>query len=117
MKQTETLIKVTFDEPSSPAHILSTTKIISNWLGKYHRGLETKDFIYFINYQEGDENACVMMYRKSDLSLASNNYFAYGSMFETLVEKKDWTYISKTMKANLRLHKEEEETKQEMAAF
>jgi hypothetical protein len=90
---------------SSPKSILTTTKLIINWLGKYHRSLETEDFIYFTNYHEGDENACVKMYRKSDLSLASDNYFAYNDLFEVLTENT-FTYISKTMKQNLKLHNE-----------
>ncbi len=90
----------------TPKQIDADLKLITKWNGKFHRGLETKDFIFFINYQEGDENACVIMYRKSDLSLASDNYFAYGAMFEILTDTKDWTYISKTMKQNLELHNE-----------
>lgn len=109
MTQTETTIKIGHEEGNSPKHILPTTKLITNWNGKFYRGLETVDFIYFINYQEGDENACVMMYRKSDWSLASDNYFGYCAMFETLIEKKDWTYISKSMKNNLKLHNEAEQ--------
>lgn len=76
-------------------------------LGTYWRGLETEDFVYYINYQEGDENACVHMYRKSNMELVSNNYFAYNDMFEVLTENK-FTYISPYMKMNLRLHKENE---------
>lgn len=94
---------------SSPKVIYPETKRIINWLGRYHRALETEDFIYFVNFQEGDENACVMMYRKSDLSLVSNNYFAYNDMFELMTEREgEITYISKTMKYNLKLHKEVE---------
>ena len=94
-------------EERSPKIISFDTKRIINSLGRYHRALETKDFIFFCNYQEGDENACVLMYRKSDFSLASNNYFAYGAMFEILTEKEnEITYISPTMKYNLKLHKE-----------
>jgi len=99
-------IKIPIGE-STPSHIEADLKLITNWNGKYHRGLETKDFIFFINYQEGDENACIIMYRKSDLSLASDNYFAYGAMFEILNDKEnEITYISPTMKYNLKLHKE-----------
>lgn len=108
MKQTETTISLKLGESHSPEKILPTTKLITNWNGRYWRGLETKDFIFFVNYQEGDENGCVMMYRKSDFSLASDNYFAYGAMFEVLTETKDWTYISKSMKYNLKLHNEAE---------
>lgn len=108
MKQTETTIVLALGEPHAPSKILPTTKLITNWNGRYYRGLETVDFIYFVNYQEGDENGCVMMYRKSDFSLASCNHFAHGSMFEVLTESKDWTYISKTMKHNLKLYLESE---------
>jgi hypothetical protein len=48
------------------------------------------------------------MYDKSTLCLLSCNYFAYGAMFEVLTETKDWTYISRTMKYNLKLHNEAE---------
>ena len=70
MKQTATTITMPEYE-STPKSILSTTKLICNWLGRYYRAVETKDFIYFCNYQESDENASVKMYRKSDLSLTN----------------------------------------------
>ena len=93
----------------TPRHISPGTKRIINCLGRYHRALETKDFIYFVNFQEGDENGCVMMYRKKEMELASDNYFAYGSMFELLTEQeKEITYISRSMRYNLKLHKEAE---------
>jgi hypothetical protein len=99
MKQTETTILLTLEESHSPKKILPTTKLITNWNGRYHRVLETEDFIYFVNYQEGDENGSVMMYRKADFSLASDNYFGYNDMFEVLNERKnEITYISRTMK-------------------
>lgn len=101
-----TTIKVIYPQVS-PVHIKPDTKLIISVLGRYHRGLETKDFVFFINYQEGDENACVKMYRKNGWELASDNYFAYGAFFEVLDEQnEDITYISKSMKNNLRLHKE-----------
>lgn len=106
MKQTETTILLSLGENHAPEKIKSTTRLITNWNGKYYRGLETEDFIFFVNYQEGDENGCVMMYRKSDLTLASCNYFAYSAMFEVLTDTKDWTYISKSMKNNLKLYNE-----------
>lgn len=107
MKQTATSIVLALGERNSPEHILPTTKLITNWNGRHYRALETVDFIYFVNYQEGDENGCVMMYRKSDFSLASDNYFAYESMFELLTEQRDEvTYISPAMKNNVKLHDE-----------
>lgn len=79
-------------------------KRYQTWLGTYWRALETEDFVYFVNFQEGDENACVHMYRKN-MELVSNNYFAYNDMFEVLTENK-FTYISPTMKKNLQLYLE-----------
>jgi hypothetical protein len=107
MKQTKTTILLALRERHSPETILPTTKLITNWNGKYWRGLETEDFIFFVNYQEGDENSCVMMYRKSDFSLASNNYFGYEAMFEIITEKpNEITYLSPAMKNNIKLYKE-----------
>lgn len=106
MKSNHTIV---CKDERSPKVIFPDTKRIVNSLGRYHRSLETNDFIYFTNFQEGDENVCVMMYRKSDLSLVSNNYFAYNDMFELLTERDgEITYISKTMKYNFKLYKEAE---------
>lgn len=85
----------------SPKFINKDTKLIVDWNGKFYRGVETDDFIYFCNYKEGDDNASVKMYRKSDLSLASDNYFAANDLFEVLTEKT-YTYLSKSMKYNAR---------------
>lgn len=85
----------------SPKTILPDTKLIVNWNGRYYRGVETEDFIYFCNYQEGDDNASVKMYRKSDLTLVSDNYFASNDLVEVILEKK-YTYLSKSMKYNAR---------------
>lgn len=107
MKQTATSIVLVLGERNSPEKILPTTKLITNWNGRHYRALETADFIYFVNYQEGDENGCVMMYRKSDFSLASDNYFAYNDMFEVITEKSnEITYLSPAMKRNIKLYKE-----------
>lgn len=105
MKSNHTILVPTGNR--SPKKIHSDTQRIINSLGRYHRALETKDFIYFVNFQEGDENGCVMMYRKKGMELASDNYFAYSSMFELLTEKEnEITRISLTMTSNLKLYKE-----------
>lgn len=98
------------DDKDLPKHIHKDTKLIINWLGRYHRGMETKDFVYFINYQEGDENACVKMFRKNSevkgkLEVASTNYFAYGAMYEDILAE-NYTYLSPSMKNNIKLDKE-----------
>lgn len=91
----------------TPETIHPDTKRICYWNGRYHRALETKDFIYFVNFQEGDENGCVAMYRKKGMELASDNYFAYESMFELIEETPEQiTYVSPTMKQNIKLHRE-----------
>jgi len=85
----------------SPTHIQADTKIIVNGNGRHYRGVETEDFIYFCNYQEGDDNANVKMYRKSDLSLVSDNYFANNDLMGVILDKT-YTYLSKSMKYNAR---------------
>lgn len=92
---------------NSPEKIHPDTKRIMNWNGRFHRALETKDFIFFVNFHEGDENGCQMMYRKDGMELVTDGYFGYNAMFEILTEKEnEITYISPTMKYNLKLHKE-----------
>jgi hypothetical protein len=89
-------------------------KFISRWNGRFYRALITKDFVFFVNFQEGDENACCEMYRRvksnphdrdnSGLELVSNNYFANVGLTEELAKGKDnWEYISPTMKVNYNL--------------
>ena len=85
--------------------------------GRFHRALITKDFVFYVNFQEGDENGCCEMYRRleksnphdrddSKLELVSNNYFANVGLIEELAKGKDnWEYISPTMKANYKLAK------------
>lgn len=72
------------------------------WLGYYYKALETLEFVYYVNYQEGDENACVHMYRKKNNELVSNNYLAYNDLFGVL-EDKTYTWISRNMKRNYQL--------------
>lgn len=95
---------------STPKFIPMDTQRISDWNGVFHRGMETKDFVYFCNYQESDDNGNVKMYRKvseqeGTLELASNNYFGNQSMMEDIY-KGEYTYLSATMKTNVKLHKE-----------
>jgi hypothetical protein len=107
MKQTKTFITLPLGEGHSPKTILPTTKVICNWNGRYYRGVETEDFIYFCNYREGDDNGNVMMYRKSDFSLVSDNYHASNDLVGVLDEGK-YTWISKTVKNEIKLRQEAE---------
>jgi hypothetical protein len=112
MKQSATTITMPEYE-SSPKVILPTTRMICNWNGRHYRGVETEDFIYFCNYQEGDDNASVKMYRKSDLTLVSDNYFAYNDLIGVILEKK-YTYLSKSMKYNAREMQKENELNEQV---
>jgi hypothetical protein len=70
--------------------------------GLFYKALITKDFVFYANYHEGDENANVEMYRRlggDKLELVSNNYFASVGLHEALTEE-NWEYISQTMKVN-----------------
>lgn len=80
-------------------------KRIKDWNGYFYHALETEDFIYFVNYQEGDENGAVKMFRKSDDSLVSDNYFAHADMQEA-IDNKTYTWVSRNMKRNIKLYLE-----------
>jgi hypothetical protein len=88
-------------------------KFIKRWNGLFYRALITSDFVFYVNYKEGDENACCEMYRRlamsnphdrddSKLELVSNNYFAFVGLNEALASG-EWEYISPTMKTNYKL--------------
>ena len=81
---------------------LSRSRVIQTSLGTYHRALETKDFIFFVNFEESDENASVKMFDRNR-NLISDNYFASEALFEEVQKdryrrkaKKAW--MSKKMK-------------------
>ena len=78
-------------------------RFLSRWNGRFHRALITKDFVFFVNFNEGDENGCCEMYDRN-MELISNNYFANVGLTEELAKGKDnWEYISPTMKHNHKL--------------
>lgn len=110
MKSTHTIVVP--DGESSPQSIQVDTKRIINWNGRYHRAVEDADFVYFVNYNEGDENGQTMMYHKpkenSDkLELCADNYFASEHLFFNVMLAGKSTYLSKTAKYNLNLYKKE----------
>lgn len=83
-------------------------KRIIKWNGIFYLGAETKDFMYFLNYQESCDNANVIMYRKADRSLASDNWFASNDFISLLTERpEEITYASPTVKREMKLAKEE----------
>ncbi|MBI3133647.1 MAG: hypothetical protein HYZ14_03130 [Bacteroidetes bacterium] len=99
----------------SPERIYQDTKRIINLLGRYHRSLETGDFIFFVNMQEGDMNGSTIMYRKNDLTLVSDNYFAGEYLYDLMTERpNEFTYLSRSTKENLRLIRKEHEKESEV---
>jgi len=83
-------------------------KRIIKWNGIFYLGAETEDFMYFVNYQEGCDNSNVIMYRKADRSLASDNWLASNDFIGLLTERTDEiTYASPTVKQEMRLAKKE----------
>lgn len=61
--------------------------IISEFGYEFHRELETVNFIFFINREEGDENGNAMMFRKETMECVSNNYFANIGFMEAIAGK------------------------------
>jgi len=88
--------------------IPTNQKTITNILGVYKRALETETFVYFVNFNEGDENGQVKMYRKEkdSLELVSDNYFALVGLEEDIKDGSE-TWISPQMKKELKLRTEE----------
>ena len=70
--------------------------IIKTALGKYKRAVENSNHIFFVNYEESDENAQVMMFDRKR-NLISDNYFAFSELTRVL-EKSEYSWISKVLK-------------------
>jgi hypothetical protein len=81
---------------------LVNSKLIKTNLGTYFRSLETREFIFFVNFEESDENASVKMFNKKR-ELISDNYFAYEAFMEAMEvenEHKIWWISDKLKKLN-----------------
>lgn len=93
---------------------ISTTKKIKNRYGKYVVGLITKDYIYFINPEEGDDNSNTIMYNKEG-DLLSDNYFASDDLFGKLTEiankREEYEYIRPSIKKYLKEYEDTERMK------
>jgi len=77
---------------------LEKTKKITTDLGDYNLGLITDDFVYFVNPQEGDENASTIMYNKKG-ELLSDNYFASSDLYEKLESGNTFEFIHPDIEA------------------
>jgi hypothetical protein len=71
---------------------IEKTKKINTILGEYILSLITKDFVYFVNSNEGDENAQTIMYNKKG-ELVSDNIHASNDLYETLESQDSFEFI------------------------
>lgn len=71
---------------------LEKTKIITTVLGDYILGLVTTDFVYFVNPNEGDENAQTIMYNKKG-ELLSDNIHATNDLTSVLETENNFEFI------------------------
>ena len=83
---------------------LSNKRVIKNSLGEYHRALETLNHIYFVNYDEGDNNSNVLMYDRK-MVLVSNNHFA-GVGLEEDLKSGEYVWIAPKLKKLYEILKE-----------
>jgi hypothetical protein len=92
----------------SKKNIPTNQKTITDCIGTYKRALETEFVVYFVNFNEGDENGQVKMYRKEEdhLELVSDNYFALVGLEEDIKDGSE-TWTSPQMKKELKLRTEE----------
>jgi hypothetical protein len=70
--------------------------VIKTALGEYKRALENSEHIFFVNFEECDENAQVMMFDRKR-NLISDNYFAFGELTDVL-EGERYSWISDELK-------------------
>ena len=85
---------------------LTNSRLIKTNLGTYYRSLETREHIFFVNFEESDENACVKMFNRQR-ELVSENYFAYEAFMEATDSKnkhKVW-WMSDKLKEHIKLKK------------
>jgi hypothetical protein len=87
-----------YDYAPKKINISKTKKITTN-LGDYNLGLITNDFVYFVNLEEGDDNANTIMYNKKG-ELLSDNYFANNDLFETLQNESTFEFIHPEVEYN-----------------
>jgi phosphohistidine phosphatase SixA len=82
---------------------LNKKNIIVTGIGIYHRAIETATNIYFVCFEESDENVNVKMYDRK-MKLVCDNIHAHNSLFE-LLETGKYSWMSKKMKENLEMSK------------
>ena len=74
---------------------------------RYYKAMVTKDFVFYVDYQESDDNANVVMLCRDTMKLISDNYFANQECI-TLLHKLEFESISRTCAYNLKCMLEQE---------
>lgn len=74
---------------------------------RFYKAMVTKEFVYYADYQEGDDNGNVVMFDIETGELVSDNYFANQDMFDTM-RKFDFVSMSRTCQYNFKCWIEEE---------
>jgi len=77
-------------------------KIIYANFTRYYRAAETKDFVFFVNYQDSED--CIM-YRHNG-ELVSNNYFASVGLADAILAD-EITWCTRRMKSAIKYVKAE----------
>lgn len=80
---------------------------ISHRGSRFYKAMVTKEFVFYANYQEGDDNGNVVMLDRENGELVSDNYFANQECFE-LMRKFEFESMSRTCQYNLKCWIEEE---------
>jgi len=91
-----------------------TLEIVTPWDGTFHKALETEEFIYFCNYEEGDMNGNTKMFSSKPsedgtLKLIGDNYHIASDCLRAMEEDKH-IFISDYAKAEFHHIVEEEMT-------
>lgn len=73
---------------------------------RFFKAMVTKDFVYYVDYSESDDNANVVMYDLEG-TLMSDNYLANNDMFSRM-RKHDFISMSETCAYNFRCMLEDE---------
>jgi hypothetical protein len=68
---------------------------------RYYKAMVTKDFVFYVDYQESDDNGNVVMLRRDTMELISDNYFANQECI-TLLHRFEFESISRTCAYNLK---------------
>lgn len=63
---------------------------------KFEKAMLTKDFVYYMDYSEGDDNGSVKMYRRATGELVSDNYRANQDMYENIMYY-NYEWLSETL--------------------